>query len=86
MNKTHDVRAGQTVFVVDETGGTFVFPSPELAQEFYEQEKRSGADELTTFLTTAPVDMTWDEVADYACSHGADGAWQPLFWNGEDQS
>lgn len=72
------VRAGQSVFVVDQNGATFAFASPEAAQEFYVKEAAHGADGLETFLTTAPVDMTWDEVADYACSHGADGIWNPL--------
>lgn len=70
-------RAGSTIYVVDQQGATFVTAAPEDQAAVAAEEARQGAVELTTFVCVAPRDMTADEAADYACSHGPDGpTWQ----------
>lgn len=64
---------GQTAYVVDEAGATFAFADQQAAQDCYDNEQAAGAEELELWAMRVPSDgMTWDDVADHACSHGPD--------------
>lgn len=69
---TVDFPAGSTIYVVDETGATFVVTTAEGQAALAADEIRIGQDNVTTFTCTAPSDMTADEAAEYACTHGSD--------------
>jgi hypothetical protein len=62
---------GNVAYIVDQQGATFAFPSEGDADDGYDAERRRGAVDLTRFTVVIPRQgMTWEEVADYACSHG----------------
>lgn len=79
---TEKVTPGQTVYVVDQDGATFVFLHEPHARRAAAQEAARGAVGLHEFTITAPQDVVlWQEdrhndvlevLADYACTHGPD--------------
>lgn len=64
--------AGETMYVVDQQGATYVFPTPGDQFAFAADEAARGAINLETWTCIAPRSMTAQEAADYACSHGPD--------------
>lgn len=69
---------GNTAHIVDQDGATFAFPWEQDAERSARAEHMKGAVNLTRFTVIIPrQDMTWEEVADYACSHGPDNDIDP---------
>jgi hypothetical protein len=64
---------GRKYLVVDQEGATFVYPTWWAGLYGFYDERRRGAVALSAFTVRAPRHgMTWDELAEYACSHGPD--------------
>lgn len=63
---------GSILYVVDQQGATFVLRTVEEQAEVFVEEHKRGAVDLTAFMCKAPTDLTGDQAADYACSHGPD--------------
>lgn len=64
--------AGDTLYVVDQQGATYVFPDAAAQFVFAADEATRGAINLETWTCKAPHRMTGDAAASYACSHGPD--------------